>query len=937
MTKREDASADRADRIVAVIDRYLADRRAGRAPSREEFLRGHPEIAEDLEVCLEGLELIENVKSDSAPSGDAAASEPPLRELGDFRIVREVGRGGMGVVYEAEQISLRRRVALKMLPLAGAVDAKHLQRFRNEAQAAAHLHHNHIVPVYAVGSDRGVHHYAMQFVDGLSVAEMIDVLRGNGNGGAVRPPSSRSPSSSAAIECVTRGGSTRSERYCRAVARLGAQAAEALDHAHERGVVHRDIKPANLLIDGEGHLWITDFGLAAFSHNAGLTLTGDIVGTVRYMSPEQALAKRVPIDHRTDIYSLGVTLYEFLTLETAYPGDDPRRVIQDLAFKEPTSARRVNPAVPTELETILIKAMAKRADDRYATAEELAADLQRFLEDRPIQARRPGVLKRAEKWARRHRPAVVAAAAVLLLMVAGLVLGAVLLARERDEANRQRELAEKREREAQQVSDFQASMLSGIRVIDMGRSIKQRLREQVRAALERQYVGEFPDRRKRTPQEVGAELAAFDRVADAMNTVGVARRVMDEFVLTPAANALEEQFGDQPLVRVQLHLAIGSSYRRLGLEAEAEPHFRAALKDRRRVLGDEHPDTLRSLMAMGDLLVDRRPAEAELYYREALESRRRVLGDEHWDTVIPIHYLGYALHEQGKLTDAEPYFLEALEKFRRIVGNENPLTLTALHNFGRLLHAQGRLIDAESCYREVLESRPGWLVTLNNLGTVLRDQGRLAEAERCCVEVLTELRSNVPDHPNRMKSINNMGVLLQRQGNLPEAEAHFREALNGLLRVRGDEDPATLKAMHNLGSVLRAQGKTDEAEPYCRAAMDTRRRVRGNGHPDTLLSIDNMGKLLRAQGKLAEADSLLASATRAARAGLGSHPITAMTENHHAELLLELGRVDEAIDLARTAVDRYRANPDWPPDEAASARRVLAATLSAAGRQREPR
>ncbi|MEN8152101.1 MAG: serine/threonine-protein kinase, partial [Planctomycetota bacterium] len=386
-------------------------------PDRTEFLARYPDLEEELGPCMTALEFLRQ------PTGAAPGPAAPerSRRIGDFEIEREIGRGGMGVVYVARQISLNRRVALKMLPFAAVLDPRQLQRFKNEAMAAAGLHHGNIVPVHSVGSERGIHYYAMQYVDGVSLADLIDELR-DADGPAA--------DSSDAARALTGGRSTRSGDYCRNVARLGADVAMALDHAHEQGVVHRDVKPANLLLEGSGRAWVTDFGLAAFRTERGLTMTGDLVGTVRYMSPEQTRAKRTPVDHRTDIYSLGVTLYELLTLAQAFPGEDTHAVLADVVEKDPPGVRRLNPAIPPELATIVLKAMAKRPEDRYETARELAEDLQRFLEDLPIRAKRPSLAKVAAKWSRRHRALVLAAATVFLVAFAGLAAGSALLAQE---------------------------------------------------------------------------------------------------------------------------------------------------------------------------------------------------------------------------------------------------------------------------------------------------------------------------------------------------------------------------------------------------------------------------------------------------------------------------------------------------------------------------
>jgi WD40 repeat protein/serine/threonine protein kinase len=373
------------------------------------------------------------------------------------------------------RISLRRRVALKVLPFAGALDPKQLQRFKNEAQAAAHLQHTHIVPVHYVGCERGVHFYAMQYIEGQTLAAVIRELRQLAgletpsaphaaeaasvlasklvsgkwapvqlrSGGAVESPegeqatgSYRSPhhpptspplDPTPPVAVLSTERTTKKAEFFRTVAHLGAQAADALEHAHQQGVIHRDIKPANLLVDAGGRLWITDFGLAHCQSQPGLTMTGDLVGTLRYMSPEQALAKRIAVDARTDIYSLGVTLYELLTLEPAYNGRNREEVLRQIAFDEPRLPSRVNKGVPKELETIALKAMAKNPDERYFTAQEVADDLRRFLDDKPIRARRPTLVQRIVKWTRRHQAVVRTALVVMLLAMAALAVCTVLI------------------------------------------------------------------------------------------------------------------------------------------------------------------------------------------------------------------------------------------------------------------------------------------------------------------------------------------------------------------------------------------------------------------------------------------------------------------------------------------------------------------------------
>jgi WD40 repeat protein/serine/threonine protein kinase len=465
------SSPDQA--LGVLVDELTARLQAGERIDFQAYLQEHPQYAEQLRQLLPALQMLADLGSSpglGTASGVRTAAPPEdiTGTLGDFRILREIGRGGMGVVYEAEQISLGRRVALKVLPFAAAMDARHLQRFKNEAQAAAHLHHQNIVPVHYVGCERGVHFYAMQFIEGHTLAALIRDLRQLASGqpaadpprvanslagelasGQWAPPQHNeaelppttdyvpapTPSAGAATAAaaLSTERSTQSRGFFRAAAHLGVQAAEALEHAHQLGVIHRDIKPGNLLVDPSGRLWVTDFGLARLGSDPGLTMSGDLLGTIRYMSPEQALAKRVVVDARTDIYSLGVTLYELLTLERAYPGKSREEVLRQIAFEEPRPLRHLNKAVPAELETIVLKATAKNPEERYATAQELADDLRRFLEDKPIKAKRPSLRQRAVKWARRHKTVVRAAVVVFLLAVVALAVSTVLIWRAKED------------------------------------------------------------------------------------------------------------------------------------------------------------------------------------------------------------------------------------------------------------------------------------------------------------------------------------------------------------------------------------------------------------------------------------------------------------------------------------------------------------------------
>jgi serine/threonine protein kinase len=618
MSENPNGGPGREDRLNEVLLRYVEAAQAGGAPDRGRLVVEYPDLRPELEEFFANRDALERLAGPlrmAARQGDAGAeagvgfapgsvtggpwegmpggSPPDLGQLGDFRLWREVGRGGMGVVYEAEQLSLRRRVALKVLPFAAAIDRRQLQRFQNEALAAAHLRHEHIVPVFAVGSDRGVHYYAMQFVDGQSLAELIEDLRRSA-GQTREPPAAAPPvpapneptGPSAAptaetrppgpartmAESVSRERGADRGRYFRWVAGLGRQTALALEHAHQAGIVHRDIKPANLLLDTRGELWVTDFGLARIGTDAGVTLTGELLGTLRYASPEQALARRGLVDHRSDLYSLGATLYELLALRPIFDGRDRHELLRQIAHDEPAPLWAADRAIPQELGTIILKAVAKEPGDRYATAQDLADDLGRFLEDLPIRARRPSLAEKATKWARRHRAVVGSALAALLVTVAGLAVATVLIARAYDrerrkahEADVERAHAEDNFRLARQAVDRFARIgeeeLAGRLASE---PVRRRLLE-VALAYYQDFLDQYADDPS-THEELEASRAKAERILGELATLMGAvryfplhlREVQDELGLSTderAAldwldkrwrDAMRQSFGEDP-------------------------------------------------------------------------------------------------------------------------------------------------------------------------------------------------------------------------------------------------------------------------------------------------------------------------------------------------------------------------------------------------------
>jgi serine/threonine protein kinase len=513
------------DLIEAFLERY----RRGERPSLSEFADEYPELADRIRDLFPALLVMEGISSESGPSNtpragwDGEPAEEP-RCLGDFRLLRRVGSGGMGIVYEAFQESLGRRVALKTLVAHELVVPGRLERFRREARAAARLNNRHIVPVYGIGEHEGVHFYVMQFICGHGMdavlrevrrmqdapAPLVDLASDRISARALAswlrsglspvPAGARAePGSSEAglprtdrvapLEPMGRtslftdpghrpGPSENPEaRYLRNVARLAAAVAEALEYAHQEGILHRDIKPANLMLDARGQIWITDFGLAKVQDSDGLTRTGDVVGTLKYMAPERFNGWSDP---RSDVYALGATLYELLTLRPAFDESDRVKLVEKVLQEDPPPPRQLDRRIPRDLDTIVLKAMAKEPGERYSTAGRLAEDLRRFASGRPILARRPGTIERSWRWCRRN-PLLAAAVGLMAASLTAAAVIAVLY------AARQREFASDQFRARRRISTLADQL--GRSLADSRRLLAIRNFDRGQAAFEKDLVG----------------------------------------------------------------------------------------------------------------------------------------------------------------------------------------------------------------------------------------------------------------------------------------------------------------------------------------------------------------------------------------------------------------------------------------------------------------
>ena len=410
-------------KLTDVFDRYALALDSGNEDGAEKILESFPSIGEEFHVQFRGLYLLERAARDG--TFDSLSDRSDLKDkpgkpkrLGDFEIEYELGRGGMGIVYAAKQISLQRPVALKILPFTSVLDPRQVARFQNEAQAAASLHHPNIVPVYGVGCERGVHYYSMQLIEGQTLAQFIRHKQANeGNESSIS-------ANAETVDELSTLVTIKSSNYVQKIVELGVRVAEAIHFAHEHGIVHRDIKPSNLLLDREGKVWVADFGLARCRGNSDLTSQGDQLGTLRYMSPEQAAGRNNQVDFHTDIYSLGVTLYEMLTLSRAHLEQDRLQLLSKIESSEPKPIRSINPSISKDLETVICRAISKVPSDRYSSGQEFADDLARCLHGKPVLAKRRTVVDRCAAAMLRHKR-IFAGSAVAII---GLTMVAITVA-----------------------------------------------------------------------------------------------------------------------------------------------------------------------------------------------------------------------------------------------------------------------------------------------------------------------------------------------------------------------------------------------------------------------------------------------------------------------------------------------------------------------------
>jgi len=915
-------TTDRSERhpVDRLAEEFLARYRRGERPSISEYARLYPDLAAELEQLLTALTLMEEhgpgaaaPRSDNGTEGPVNDGRIPER-LGEYRILREIGRGGMGVVYEAVQESLGRPVALKVLPAAGLLDPTRLKRFQREVQAAARLHHTNIVPVFGVSESDGVRYYSMQFIPGRGLDTVIDEVR------QLRDvPGSRTSQADSAGErrraeegiTLSAALSTESDspRYYRSVARLGEQVAEALAHAHREGILHRDIKPANLLLDARGTVWVTDFGLATGEGMEELTNTGDIVGTLRYMAPERLEGIG---DARADVYSLGLTLYELLTLRPAFDAPDRAALIRQIAAANPPRPRKVDPRIPRDLETIVLKACAREPTRRYAEAGELADDLRRFLVNRPIQARRTPWWELAWRGCRRNPGISIASAAALAALLVGL--GAALWQWRRADESFQRaetnsKLARRDYQLASRAVDQMLTRVGDEHLLNVPH-MEQTRRELLNDAL-RFYEELLKDADERP--EARLEMArAHWRVANIHAWLGDFPPAVRHY--DHAMNLTQESTSDD---------RASADWRQL---RAAIYHHRGWLRDHLEQLTVAEND-YRQALAIWEELVSEAPSSAE--YRYGLASTLQRLGLFLFRTSRPDLevYQRRALDLAQKLKDAQP---------------EHPkpqrLLVLTLDNLAVTLQRLGDLQGAERLHRQALElgeklaratnnasDRLHLASVQGNLGFLLwRIHGSGDEAGRHILQSLDARRRLVesfpsaPEYRNALASaLNTHGIWLRGAGRRREAEAAFLAASEEW-RSLSEKHPQVASYQHDLGGALSnlASERIDRKEPAAARPLLEEAITRGHrahkSNPQNALYLEYLNTHYRSLGQVLVALNLKSDAERVAREWL---EYLQESESRHgnpdirvilARAFEQMGRIDRESGRHEAAEQEYR-------------------------------
>ncbi len=881
---------------------------AERAAFLDAVCAGQPELRAEVNALLAASDLATSfldrpaVERLSWENTNPIATEGPGSIIGPYKLVEQIGEGGFGIVYRAEQQEpMRREVALKTIK-AGMDTHQVVARFESERQALALMDHTNIARVLDGGAtNSGRPFFVMELVKGIPITNYCD------------------------------------EHHLSPRERLAlfVPVCQAIQHAHQKGIIHRDLKPSNVLIavqDGVPVPKVIDFGVAKalgqpLGERTGVTGIGRIVGTLEYMSPEQAEFNARDVDTRADIYSLGVLLYELLTGTTPLTKERLNQVavtelLRWIREEEPplpsnrltdskdtlasvSAQRNLEPARLTrllrrELDWIVMKCLEKDRNRRYATANGVVRDIEHFLNDEPVDAGPPSASYKLRKLAHKHRKLLGVVATFAFFLAAAATLSTWLAVR--------------------------ATRAERVAAVERDRAITEKQRADAEADIAR-AVSRFLQR------DLLAQADPREQPADQTKNKDITVRQL----LDRAAQSITTKFPGQELTEAAIQLTVGNAFKALGAFEEAQKHLERARSLRQAKLSADHPDVLECIHDLGLLEESRgQYGEAERLLTQALEGRRDQLGPSHRDTLLTVSSLAELYQALGRYDESERLYKQSLEGQRQVLGDDAPDTYGNLAGLALLYQRQGRHDEAESLYKQACEltrrqlgsDNPVTLSVMNNLGLLYRTLGRHDEAEQLYQQVLDGRRRVLgPDHPDTVDSLNNLAVLNCARGRHDEAELPLQKVLESYRALYGDEHPNSLAGMHNLAVVYRLQGRYPEAESLYKQALTGRRIKLGADHPDTLATLNNLAVLYAKMKNLKEAIPLFEEALAQHRSKLGAdHPHTIVTMASLGINYRDDGRLTDAIRCLEEAHAAVGERPRPLPAEFAWIANALAET-----------
>jgi serine/threonine protein kinase/Flp pilus assembly protein TadD len=886
--------ADKMPDIHAIFNEAIAlESEAERSKYVDEACQGDPQLMGRVEGLIHAHSEAGSFLWGRSAAPDATihhpVSEKPGTIIGPYKLLQQIGEGGMGVVYMAEQTEpVSRRVALKIIK-PGMDTRQVIARFEAERQALAMMDHPNIAKVFDAGTtDTGRPYFVMELVKGVPITEYCDDHQ-------------LSPR----------------ERL-----ELFLPACQAVQHAHQKGIIHRDIKPSNVMVadyDDRPVPKIIDFGVAKaveqrLTEKTLFTEFGQVVGTMEYMSPEQAKLNQQDVDTRSDIYSLGVLLYELLVGETPFDGqrlrsaafDEVLRIIREeepprpsmrlstseslpsIAANRQTEPRQLSTMVHGELDWIVMKALEKDRTRRYETASRFADDVQHYLNDEAVEACPPSAAYKFRKFARRNKTVMATTAAI----VAALIVGTSV-------ATWQAIRATQAEREARTAEKLATS--------ESERANQEAENAKTEAAIAK-AVRDFLTDDLLSLAGAEAQLTAV---------ISPDPDVKLRTIVDRAADRIDDNFVDQPAIKAAICSVIGKIYHSLGEYQEAGKFYTRSVELGATVWKSEDERLLSAELSVARSKNNQGfSREAESIYRRLLPILRRQFGENDPITCRCMDLLATSLRGNGQDKKAEELHRETLEIQRQSLGPEHYDTLCSMNNLAASLNGQGKYREAEQLYREIVEiqrrslgrDHPFTLVSTNNLANTLRRQGHAEKAEKLQRETL-EIRQRVlgAEHPETLSSMSSLASSLVIQGHNKKAEQLSRKSLEISRRVLGADHPATLRRMTDLATSLNNQGQHEKADKLHRETLDVLQRALGVEHPDTLRSMDGLAVSLFNQGHHKKAEQLFRKSLEISRRVLGAdHPITLMNMGHLAMSLDIQGQYEKAEKLYRETLDIQR-------------------------------